>query len=87
MTFLNLPPDMKVGEIEKLFDISNSSDGSRTGKVVMEKLKRKIIVKVIVSKDQANGILQFDQTVLHKRTIQVYIIEKCNLGSDFGNSL
>ena len=39
-----------------------------------------MLVKIIVTSSQALNILKFDQTVLHKRKLSVFKVEKCRLG-------
>lgn len=79
---VNLPLDIETEEVEKLFDIKKSSDGRKTCHVVTGKLRDKMLVKIVVPECKACEILKFDQTVLHKRKIRVFLIEKCRLGGN-----
>ena len=77
---INLPTDMDVKAVVKLFNIETG--GARNAcEVVIDKINNhRIIVKIVTLECIASGILQFDQTMLHRRKIRVFVVDKCRLG-------
>ena len=57
---VNLPSDMKIEDVEKLFAINRSSNDNSAGTVVIDRVREKILVKIVVSKGKADELLKFN---------------------------
>ena len=71
----NLPPDIDEKEVAKIFGIEKSS-----GKVVFVNTSNTTIVKLIIPGSREKEILKLNKTILGKRRIYIFKIEKCRLG-------
>ena len=79
---LNLPPDMEVSAIESFFDI-NKINGKKVCHVVICKItKYRVLVKIVVPRNMVDGLLKFDNAMLHKRKLRIFLVEKCRLGAE-----
>ena len=79
---MNLPNDMDIPSVENLFDIK-ASGPEKVCEVVIDRINdQRIVVKIVTPENLAQSMLKLDQTLLHRRKIKVFRVEKCRLGAD-----
>ena len=84
---MNLPTDMDIPAVKNFLNIEDSQTEKNCDVVIDRINDQRVVVKIVISAKLAPGILKFDQTMLHRRKIKVFKVEKCRLGSDCRSNL
>ena len=75
MRVLNLPTDVDEMVVGEMFGVAIE-------KVAIDKMRDNNLVKIVIPAEQESEFLKLDQTILNKRKIRIYKVEKCTLGMD-----
>ena len=79
---VNLPTDMDIPAVKNFLNIEDSQTEKNCDVVIDRINDQRVVVKIVISAKLAPGILKFDQTMLHRRKIKVFKVEKCRLGPE-----